>query len=216
MAFAEPVVLTGDLVLLEPLAAEHHDALVDAAADGQLWTLSYTGVPRPAEMRTQIEGYLARQQTGELVAFTVRERNTGTVVGQTTYCNVDASHRRLEVGGTWYARSAQRTGVNTETKLLLLTHAFDRLEAIAVELRTHWLNHQSRQAIERLGAKQDGVLRNHKIMPDGTFRDTVVFSILPHEWPAVRNELTRRLAAHEVTRTPGRHARPARRPARPS
>lgn len=209
MAFAEPVVLTGDLVLLEPLRVEHHDALVAAAEDGQLWTLSYTGVPRPEEMRTQIEAYLVAQQTGELVPFTVRDRSTGRVIGQTTFCNVDAGNRRLEIGGTWYAQSSQRTGVNTEAKLLLLSHAFDRLDTIAVELRTHWLNHRSRRAIERLGAKQDGVLRSHKIMPDGTLRDTVVFSILAHEWSAVRNELNRSLAAHDVPPRPGRHARPS-------
>ena len=127
--------------------------------------------------------------------FTVRLRKTGRVIGQTTYCNIEADHRRLEIGGTWNARSVQRTGTNTESKLLLLTHAFDQLGCIAVEFRTHWLNQQSRRAIEGLGAKQDGVLRNHRIMPDGTLRDTVVYSILEHEWPAIRNELQRRLSA---------------------
>lgn len=118
------------------------------------------------------------------------------MIGQTTYCNIDAENRRLEIGGTWNARTAHRTGTNTESKLLLLGQAFDHLRCIAVEFRTHWLNHQSRQAIERLGAKQDGILRSHRIMPDGTLRDTVVYSILEHEWPAIRNELRRRLDSH--------------------
>ena len=133
--------------------------------------------------------------------FTVRFRSTGRTIGMTSFCNIDPDNRRLEIGGTWKARSAQRTGTNTESKLLLLAHAFDQLDCTAVELRTHWLNHQSRRAIERLGARQDGVLRSHKILSDGTLRDTVVYSILQHEWPAVRNELRRRLADQAV-RTP--------------
>ena len=145
-------------------------------------------------MRCAIQDCLARQAAGTLVPFTVRLRSTGRTIGMTTFCNFDPDNRRLEIGGTWNARAAKRTGTNTESKLLLLGHAFDQLDCIAVELRTHWLNHQSRRAIERLGAKQDGVLRSHKIMPDGTLLDTVVYSILQHEWPAVRNELRRRLA----------------------
>ncbi len=196
VSFVEPLVLTGELVVLEPLEASHHDALIEAASDGHLWTLSYTRVPRPEQMRDSIANYLALQAEGLLVAFAVRLRDTGRVIGQTTYCNIDADHRRLEIVGTWNAQSAHRTGANTESKLILLGHAFDQLACIAVEFRTHWLNHQSRRAIERLGAKQDGVLRNHRIMPDGTLRDTVVYSIIEHEWPAVRNELQRRLVAH--------------------
>ncbi len=194
VVFVEPVMLTGDLVLLQPLLAQDHDALQEAAADGQLWNLSYTHVPRPEQMRFAIQDCLARQAAGTLVPFTVRLRSTGRTIGMTTFSDIDPDNRRLEIGGTWNARSAQRTGTNTESKLLLLAHAFDQLDCIAVELRTHWLNHQSCRAIERLGAKQDGVLRSHKIMPDGTLRDTVVYSILQHEWPAVRNELRRRLA----------------------
>lgn len=182
--------------MLEPLQPEDHDELVAAARDGELWTLSYTRVPRPEGMRDAIRRSLALQADGKLVPFTVRDRKTGRVMGQTTYCNIEPEHRRLEIGGTWNAKSAQRTGTNTESKLLLLGHAFDHLDCIAVEFRTHWLNQQSRRAIERLGAKQDGVLRSHRIMPDGTLRDTVVYSILRHEWSAVRNELQRRLAAH--------------------
>lgn len=196
MTFVEPLVLTGELVVLEPLEARHHDALVDAASDGELWNLSYTGVPAPDEMAARIATYLSLQAEGLLVPFTVRRREDGRVIGQTTYLNLEERHRRLEIGGTWNAQSTHRTGTNTESKLLLLGHAFERLDCIAVELRTHWLNHQSRQAIERLGAKQDGVLRSHRIMPDGSLRDTVVYSIVRDEWPAVRNELKRRGAVH--------------------
>ena len=196
MAFIEPVTLTGDLVTLTPLSADDHDGLVEASRDGELWTLSYTNVPEPAAMRTAIDGYLALQAADSMLPFTVRDRGTGRIIGLTTFCNIDGANRHVEIGGTWNARSTQRTGTNTESKLLLLTHAFDRLDCIAVEFRTHWLNHQSRQAIARLGAKQDGVLRSHRIMPDGTLRDTVAFSIIQAEWPAVRNELIRRLAVH--------------------
>jgi len=187
----DPSTLCG---LLEPLLAQDHDALQEAAANGQLWNLSYTHVPRPEQMRSAIQDCLAGQAAGTLVPLTIRLRSTGRIIGMTTFSDIDPDNRRLEIGGTWNARSAQRTGTNTESKLLLLAHAFDQLDCIAVELRTHWLNHQSCRAIERLGAKQDGVLRSHKIMPDGTLRDTVVYSILQHEWPAVRNELRRRLA----------------------
>ena len=198
--FADPVVLTGQLVELRPLEVADHDELVEAASDGELWTLSYTGVPRPDAMRVAIEQWLTQQSAGTMLPFTVRRRDTQRVVGMTTFCNIDGPNRHVEIGATWTARSAQRTGTNTESKVLLLTHAFERLDCIAVEFRTHWLNQQSRRAIERLGAKQDGVLRSHRIMPDGSLRDTVVFSIIAAEWPAVRAELTRKLAAH--TRRP--------------
>jgi RimJ/RimL family protein N-acetyltransferase len=194
----DPVVLAGDLVTLEPLTLGHTDALIDAARDGALWELSYTSVPRPEAMRGVLETRLAWQEQGRMLPFVARRNADGRVIGMTTYCNVDADNRRVEIGYTWNARSAQRTGTNAESKLLLLTHAFEQLGCIAVELRTHWLNQQSRAAILRLGARQDGVLRNHAVMPDGSLRDTVVFSVLPHEWPAVRNELRRRLAAHQA------------------
>ena len=195
----EPVVLTGDLVVLEPLTLGHHDALVEAASDGELWTLWYTSVPRPEGMREVLEARLAAQEQGRMLPFVARRRSDDRVIGMTTYCNVDAGNRRVEIGYTWNARSAQRTGTNAESKLLLLTHAFEQLDCIAVEFRTSWMNLQSRTAIARLGARQDGVLRNSQLLPDGTLRDTVVFSVLPHEWPGVRNELRRRLAAHAGT-----------------
>lgn len=193
MTFLTPVTLQGALAALTPLDFDDHDGLVEAASDGELWTLGYTHVPSPAQMREAIGSRLALQAEGSMLPFTVRRRSDGRVLGMTTFCHADADNRRVEIGYTWYAKAAQRTGVNAECKLLLLTHAFEQLDCIAVEFRTHFLNLQSRRAIERLGAKQDGVLRSHSVMPDGTLRDTVVFSIIRCEWPAVRNELKRRL-----------------------
>jgi RimJ/RimL family protein N-acetyltransferase len=187
-----PVTLTGDLVTLEPLQPDHHDALVAAASDGRLWELWYASVPSPETMRADIDRKLADATT---LPFTVRRTDTGAVVGMTTYLNADPEVPRLEIGSTWTAASAQRTGVNAQSKLLLLTHAFETLGCRVVEFRTHWHNQQSRTAIMRLGAKQDGVLRNHRRLPDGSLRDTVVFSILDSEWPAVRNGLRHRLAS---------------------
>lgn len=194
MTFLEPITLTGDLVTLEPLAIDQHDGLVAAAEDGELWNLWYTSVPRPGDMAAEIERRLALQAAGAMLPFTARANDTGAVIGMTTFMNIDAANRRVEIGSTWNARSSHRTGTNTESKLLLLSHAFETLDCIAVEFRTHWLNQQSRAAILRLGAKQDGVLRSHSIARDGTLRDTVVFSIIAVEWPAVRSELRRRLA----------------------
>ena len=189
-----PVTLTGDLVTLEPLHPDHHDGLVAAASDGRLWELWYTSVPTPETMRADVERKLAEQAAGSRLPFVVRRNADGAVVGATTYLDVDLAVPRLEIGSTWTARSAQRTGVNSESKLLLLTHAFETVGCRAVEFRTHWHNYPSRTAIARLGAKQDGVLRNHRRLPDGSLRDTVVFSILDTEWPAVRAGLRSRLA----------------------
>lgn len=199
MAFLFPITLAGELVTLEPLAREHHDELVTAASDGELWNLWYTSVPRPAEMAAEIDRRLSLLAADAMLPFTVRRNDSGAVIGMTTFLHVDAPNRHVEIGSTWNARSAQRSGTNTESKLLLLTHAFETLDCIAVEFRTHWLNQQSRTAIARLGAKQDGVLRSHQLAQDGTLRDTVVFSIIAAEWPAVRSELRRRLAAHGVS-----------------
>ena len=195
MTFWHPVTLTGDLVTLEPLRPEHHDDLVAAASDGELCDLWYTSVPRPEGMAAEIERRLGLQQQGSMLPFTARRTDTGAVIGMTTYMHADPVNRRVEIGSTWNAASAQRTGTNTESKLLLLRHAFEELDCIAVEFRTHFLNRQSRAAIERLGAKLDGVLRQHQRTPDGALRDTCVYSIIDAEWPAVRNELVRRLAA---------------------
>jgi N-acetyltransferase len=191
-----PVTLAGDIVTLEPLRRQHTSALAAAALDGQLWELWYTGVPTRDGMAADVESRLAQWDAGRMLPFVVRRNDTGVVVGATTYCNVEAEVPRLEIGYTWTAASVQRSGVNTESKLLLLGHAFEALGCIAVEFRTHWHNRQSRTAIAALGAKQDGVLRNHRRLPDGSLRDTVVFSITDAEWPAVRSGLRHRLARH--------------------
>jgi len=193
MAFVEPVTLEGRHVTLEPLGREHAAAIRDAAADGELWRLWYTGVPAPEKTDAWIDAALAMREKQGAMPFAVRMKATREIVGSTRYFNVEAAHRRLEIGHTWYARRAQRTAVNSECKLLLLMHAFEALRCIAVEFRTNFFNFQSREAIARLGAKQDGILRNHQIQPDGTLRDTVVFSIIEGEWPAVKRNLAFRL-----------------------
>ena len=193
MPWPDPVVLTGDHAKLEPLQRDHRDALIEAVKDGGLWNLWYTFVPAPDKMDTEIERRLGLQAQGSMLPFTVRNAD-GKIVGMTTFMNIDATHKRVEIGSTWYASSVQRTPLNTQCKLLLLRHAFENLDCIAVEFRTHFFNHQSRRAIERLGAKQDGVLRSHQVAPNGTLRDTVVFSIIASEWPTVRAHLTYQLA----------------------
>jgi RimJ/RimL family protein N-acetyltransferase len=187
--FVEPVTLAGELVTLEPLERGHEDALRRAADDGELWRLWFTSVPAPDAVAHYIGVALGMREDKGGMPFVVRENATGQIIGCTRYLNVEAEHRRLEIGYTWYAKRVQRTGVNTECKLLLLSHAFETLKCIAVEFRTSWFNHASRIAIARLGAKQDGVLRNHQITPDGVYRDTVVFSILESEWPSVKRHL---------------------------
>ncbi len=190
--FTSPVTLRGDLVILQPLSHDHLAGLQRASEDGQMWRLGYTRVPTPEQMSQEIDRRLAEQSAGRMLPFTTCRRD-GEIVGMTTFMNIDPVTPRVEIGSTWNGRSVHRTGTNTESKLLLLTYAFEALGCVAVEFRTHWLNLQSRTAIARLGAKQDGVLRNHTRMPDGTLRDTVVFSILENEWLGVRAELRRRL-----------------------
>jgi len=195
----KPITLTGRYVVLEPLREDHHDGLVDAVLDGELWKLWYTNVPAPEQMAAEITRRLALQDRGSMLPFTTRlvdpaTGGPGRVIGMTTYMNIDADTPRVEIGSTWNAASSQGSGTNPDSKLLLLEHAFETLGCPAVEFRTHWLNHQSRDAIARLGAKQDGVLRSHTRTADGALRDTVVFSILEHEWPMVRKGLEFRLA----------------------
>ena len=187
--FIEPVTLKGRHATLEPLAREHEDALRRAAADGELWRLWYTSIAPPEKMGEYVAAAFDMRERLGAMPFVVRDNASSDVVGCTRYFNVDAVNRRLEIGHTWYAKRSQRTAINTECKLLLLAHAFDKLRCIAVEFRTHWFNHASREAILRLGAKQDGVLRNHQLGPDGGYRDTVVFSIIESEWPAVKRHL---------------------------
>lgn len=192
MAWLEPVTLRGAHAQLHPLSPDHCDDLIEAVQDGELWKLWYTFVPRPEDMRKEIERRLAVQAAGGMLAFTVKDA-AGKVAGMTTYMHVDAPNRRVEIGSTWYAKRVQRTGLNTDCKLLLLRHAFETLDCIAVEFRTHFFNHQSRRGIERLGAKLDGVLRSHQIATNGTLRDTVVYSIIAAEWPTVKSHLTYQL-----------------------
>jgi RimJ/RimL family protein N-acetyltransferase len=190
--------LRGKHVLLEPLSLAHHDDLVEAVRDGELWKLWYTVIPEPGKMREEIERRLDRQAKGAMLPFAVRDTRTGKVVGMTSYWNVEEAHRRVEIGGTWYRKSMQRTPLNTECKLLLLTHAFESLDCICVELRTHFFNHPSRRAIERLGAKLDGILRSNQILPNGNIRDTCVYSIIAAEWPTVKTHLLWKLASAQT------------------
>jgi len=189
----KPITLTGRFVTLQPLSPEHLTGLQEAASDGELWKLFFTSVPKPEEMQQWLEAALALQQKNEAQVFVVFENFSGKIVGTTRYCNLDTANRRLEIGYTWYAKRVQRSAINTECKLLLLRHAFEQLNCIAVEFRTDWLNQTSQRAIERLGAKRDGVLRNHKIMPDGRIRDTVVYSILHTEWSGIQQNLSFKL-----------------------
>jgi RimJ/RimL family protein N-acetyltransferase len=189
MRFIEPVTLTGAHATIEPLSPEHEQGLQRAAADGELWRLWYTSVAPPDKMGEYIAAALDMRERQDAMPFVIREKSSGEIVGCTRYFNVDAANRRLEIGYTWYAKRVQRSPINTDCKLMLLTHAFETLACIAVEFRTHWFNQASRAAIERLGAKQDGVLRNHQVLADGSKRDTVVFSIIDGEWPAVKRNL---------------------------
>ena len=193
-AFTDPITLRGRHAVLEPLAHDQHDGLVAAVRDGDLWKLWYTAVPSPEGMHEEIERRLTLQKAGSMLPFAVRGAASQRIVGMTTYMNIDAKNRRVEIGSTWYAKSAQRTPLNTEAKLMLLAHAFEKLDCIAVEFRTGFFNFASRRAIERLGAKQDGILRSHQRYADGSLRDTVVFSIIAQEWPAVKRHLEIKLA----------------------
>ena len=183
-----PVTLQGRHVRLVPLQADHAPALAEAAADGDLSKLWYTAIPTPDQVAGEITRRLGLLAAGSMLPWAVLDAS-GTPVGMTTYMNIDNAHQRVEIGSTWYARRVQRTPLNTEAKRLLLAHAFDTLQCIAVEFRTHRFNTQSRRAIERLGAQLDGMLRNHQRASNGTLRDTAVYSITADEWPTVRGHL---------------------------
>ncbi len=194
--FTQATTLRGQHVCLMPLSAAHHDDLLEAVKDGELWRHWYTAIPPPDKMASEIERRLSLHKQGSMLPFTVQVN--GKAVGMTTYMNIDASNQRVEIGSTWYRASVQRSPVNTECKRLLLAYAFEQLQCNAVEFRTHFFNQQSRRAIERLGAKLDGVLRNHQINhhPDaaGALRDTCVYSILNTEWPSVKVHLDYQLS----------------------
>ena len=189
MSWIEPANLTGKIAELVPLEVGHVLALKEAAADGELWKLWFTTVPSPETAQAYVDTALAERTAGRSLPFAVRRLQDGRIVGCTRYMNIESVHRRLEIGSTWYASSAQRTAINTECKLLLLQHAFEARNAIAVEFCTNFFNVRSRAAIERLGAKLDGILRNHRLMADGTLRDTCVYSIIADEWPRVKRNL---------------------------
>ena len=194
MNYADTPELKNDRVILEPLRQAHRDDLAAAVEVEQLWRTWYTHIPSPDEMSDEIDRRLALKAENRVAAWAIVDAGTGRAVGMTTYLNLDPANRRLEIGSTWIGKGAQRTGINAAAKLLLLTRAFEELDCMAVEFRTHWHNHQSRAAIARLGAKQDGVLRKHTLFENGTIRDTVVFSITDDEWPTVKLALRERLA----------------------
>jgi RimJ/RimL family protein N-acetyltransferase len=189
VAWLEPVILRGAIVTLKPLTENYCAELIEAVQDGELYKLWYTSVPPPENMAQEIGKRLEQQAAGLWLPFAVIDNATGKAAGMTNYLNVDAVNRRVEIGGTWYRLSMQRTGANTEAKWLLLSHAFETLNCIAAEFRTHFFNYQSRRAIERLGAKLDGILRNHQMAGNGTLRDTCVYSIIAGEWPVVKAHL---------------------------
>ena len=189
----EPLEMSSEHARLVPLSTSHEAALCNAVRDGELWKLWYTAVPSPEGMAAEIDRRLKLQAQGLMLPFTVQDANA-RVVGMTTYMNVDAANRRVEIGSTWYAQSTQRSALNTECKRMLLTHAFEKLHCNAVEFRTHFFNQQSRRAIERLGAKLDGILRAHQVGHGGTIRDTAVYSITAAEWPVIKTHLDFQLA----------------------
>ncbi len=192
----EALTLEGRGLRLEPLSPEHHDELVAAAADGNLWELWFTSVPEPNQTRAYIESAQAGQRAGHMLPWAVREQSSGKIVGSTRFHDIVASIDRVEIGYTWYAKSRQRTHVNTSCKLLLLQHAFDTLGCKVVGWRTDNFNFESQRAIEGLGAKKDGVLRHHQARRDGTVRDSVLYSMLAGEWPDAKRHLELRLARH--------------------
>jgi RimJ/RimL family protein N-acetyltransferase len=194
MTWLAPITLSSSRVRLEVLDHRHASDLIEAVRDGELWRLWYTSVPAPEKMGADIDRRLNLHAAGTMLPFAVIEAATGKAVGMTTYMNADAVNKRVEIGATWYRKSVQRTDLNTNCKLLLLTHAFESLDCIAVEFRTHFFNHASRRGIERLGAKLDGILRSHQRASDGTLRDTCVYSIIAPEWPTVKAHLTWQLA----------------------
>jgi RimJ/RimL family protein N-acetyltransferase len=192
----EEIELESENIKLIPLTMEHADALLNAANDGALWKLWFTAVPSAEIIDDYITTALEQKAKGLSLPFVVIDKASGEVIGSTRFCNADLLNQRVEIGYTWYSKSYQKTSCNTECKLLLITHAFESLEAIAVEFRTNWHNQASRAAIIRLGAKQDGVLRNHQKMPNGGYRDTVMFSITNTEWPSVKENLTFKLSMY--------------------
>lgn len=189
MSWPKPITLNSRTVRLEPLSIDHVSDLIGAVKDGKLYNHWYTSIPKPKNMKAEIERRLKLQDMGTMLPFAVISLKTEKAVGMTTYMNVDKKNKRVEIGSTWYAKSVQRTSLNTECKLMLLEHAFENLACICVEFRTHFMNHQSRRGIERLGAKLDGILRSNAIQKNGTIRDTAVYTIISSEWSSVKANL---------------------------
>jgi RimJ/RimL family protein N-acetyltransferase len=196
MIHVKPAVLEGRGIRLEPLTADHHDALATAVADGRLWELWYTAVPSPDAVREYIQAALKGQQDGHMLPWAVRDLASGTVIGSTRFHDILPPLDRVEIGHTWYGQSHQRTHVNTTCKLLVLAHAFETVGCKVVGLRTDTFNFRSQRAIEALGATRDGVIRHFRIRRDGTFGDTVMYSVLASEWPDVKRHLELRLERH--------------------
>ena len=190
MSWPPFVELESSRAKLTLLSQAHHDDLVEAVNDGELWNLWYTAIPSPEKMKAEIDRRLGLREKGSMLPFAIIDKHSGKAVGMTTYMNIDAANRHVEIGSTWYRKSVQRSELNSQCKMLLLSYAFEDLKCIAVEFRTHFFNHQSRKGIERLGAKLDGILRNHQIASNGTLRDTCVYSIIASEWPTVKAHLT--------------------------
>jgi len=198
MISPKPVTLEGHGVRLEPLSREHEKGLAEAAQDGKLWELFYTSVPEPEKTRAYIDTALEGQSAGHMLPWVVRESSSGKIVGSTRYHDIIPAADRVEIGWTWYAQRVQRTHVNTVCKLLLFEHGFEKLGCQVIALRTDNFNFRSQRAIEALGAKKDGVIRHHWLRRDGSIRDTVMYSVLVHEWPDVKKHLLFRLRRHEA------------------
>ena len=187
--WVENISLESNNILLAPLEIEHKGALLRAASDGKLWELWFTSVPSKSTIDSYLDNALKQKENGTEYPFVVINKKNNEIIGATRFCKIQPENKRLEIGYTWYAKKHQRTGVNTDCKYLLLSYAFEKLNCIAVQFMTNSFNLKSREAIERLGAKQDGILRNHRLNSDGTYRDTVVFSITDQEWPNVKKSL---------------------------
>ena len=190
----EPITLIGDTVTLEPLATKHHDGLCAAVRDGELWKLHFTFVPSPDEVTEFIERTKLSPSHSEGLAFAVIDKNTHNVIGSTAFRNANLAFKKIEIGNTFFAKHWQRTRANTEAKSMMLQYAFEELELGRVELLTDYLNHKSQQAILRLGAKQEGIIRNHALMPSGRYRDTIIYSIIASEWRSVKEHLQYKLS----------------------
>ncbi len=199
--WSNEIIIEGEKTKLIPLKMEHKEELMEAAKDGNLWELWYTSVPSLDGADTYIQSAIDQYNNKSSIPFAVIDKSSNTIIGSTRYCNIDHQNNRLEIGYTWYAKSFQRTGINTECKYLLIKNAFEVFKVIAVEFRTHWHNHPSRKAILRLGAKQDGILRNHKIDKSGNMRDTVVFSIIQNEWQTIKQSLEYHLNKYDKNKS---------------